>query len=69
MEGNNELSKAKKTHRDLNLTSGNLRITMIINEWQIVLPVIITENSLYFNSHQLFLRFQVMPEFTGTKSG
>jgi len=69
MEGNTELSKVKKTHGGLNPTSGNLRITMAINEWQLDLPVIITENIVHFNSHSLFLKFQVIPEFTGTKSG
>jgi hypothetical protein len=69
LEGNNELSKAKKTHGDLNPTSGNLRKTMAIKEWQLVLPVIIMENTVHFNSHSLFLKFQVIPEFRGEKSG
>jgi len=69
MEGNNELSKTKKTHGAVNSTYGNLRVKMEINEWQIVLPVIITENILHLNSHSLFLKFRVIPEFTCTKSG
>jgi hypothetical protein len=69
MDGSTELSKATKTHEGLNPTSGNLRITMAVNEWQIDLPVILTENILHFNSHSRFAKFQVVPEFTGTNSG
>jgi len=69
MEGNNELTKTKKTHGAVNPTSGNLRLKMEINEWQIFLPVIIKENILHSNSHSLFLKFRVIPEFTCTKSG
>jgi hypothetical protein len=61
MDGNNELSKAKKTHGGLNPTSGNLRITMAVNKWQIDLPVILTENILHFNSHILFANSHVVP--------
>jgi hypothetical protein len=49
MDSSNELSKAKMAHGGLNITSGNLGITMEVNEWQIKLPVILTENNLHFS--------------------
>ena len=51
MEDNNEMRNVKKTHGVLNPTSGNLIITMAINEWQFVLSVIIMENIIHFNSN------------------